>query len=183
MAAPRAAGASKSLVPASKWLLPEPLRIRNSCSGAPGASKRLLLEKLEPRSDCSRSIGTSKWICSEPKPRKASSRSSLTSSEMGVRKISPANFSITLSSNQQASGQLVPCMAMHGFTLVYIYKRAPVHEVKWISVEWIRVGWLRQTFCQPVRTEVAWHGFGLLCLALLGYKHALIDDRELLNTH
>ena len=47
-------------------------------------------------------------------------RVSSASPTVGVQKYIRRNCSFPLSSNVQASGQLAPCMAMHGFTLVYI---------------------------------------------------------------
>ena len=46
-----------------------------------------------------------------------SSASPKVSVQNNIRK----SYSIQRSSNKQTQGQLAPCMAMHGFTLVYIY--------------------------------------------------------------
>ena len=59
-----------------------------------------------------------------------------------------------------------------------------MHEVKWIWVELIRVGWLSTDLLPACsKLELDWQGIGLICIPLLGYKHALIDVRVLLNTH
>ena len=83
---------------------------RASCSKWEFPEEHLrTLSKLlrEPQSACLNSFGRLRISSASPK--------------VGVQKYIRRSCAMPLSSSQQASGQLAPCMAMHGFTLALSY--------------------------------------------------------------
>ena len=79
---------------------------------------RLLQAACEPARSCQRPFGL---YSKPPEGLFEHLLKSSASLKVSVQKSSRRSCSIPPSSNQHASGQLAPCMSMHGFTLVYIY--------------------------------------------------------------
>ena len=79
---------------------------------------RLFQAACEPARSCQRPFGL---YSKPPEGLFEHLLKSSASLKVSVQKSSRRSCSIPPSSNQHASGQLAPCMSMHGFTLVYIY--------------------------------------------------------------
>ena len=79
---------------------------------------RLFQAACEPARSCQRPFGLYPKLPEGLFEHLLKSSASL---KVSVQKSSRRSCSIPPSSNQHASGQLAPCMSMHGFTLVYIF--------------------------------------------------------------
>ena len=126
-----ATGASESLLRSHWGLETAPRALQEAQDGPKSAPRgfktapralreplRLFQAACEPARSCQRPFGL---YSKPPEGLFEHLLKSSASLKVSVQKSSRRSCSIPPSSNQHASGQLAPCMSMHGFTLVYIY--------------------------------------------------------------